>query len=184
MEATAQLVSRHGYQRLRVADIARVAGVSRSTIYELFADKEEAFLACYQIGSDEHRRRVEAALSASGHPEDRLRAAISAYLGVLDDDATAARAYLLEPQRASSRVRERFHANQAGYLDLFEAWHVDWRTRRGAGEPVPGVIWSAVLSGIVGLVSEHLERGEGRPAADLTEACVDLVLSVATGPRA
>ena len=179
VEATATLVAEHGYAGLRVANIARLAGVSRSTIYELFADKEEAMLACYQAGSDTQRRAVEAALAEPGAAEDRLRRAITAYLAVLDADPVAARAFLVEPQHATPRLRGRFRENQASYIALFEAWHADWRREHGRRREVDAAAWSALLYGIVGLISEQVEGDPDQPASRLLDTCVELVLAVA-----
>src|SRR3712207_7609029 len=52
---------------------ARAAGVSLSTIYARFGDKEQLFLACYQAGSDAHQRRVAEALRSPGTPVDQAR---------------------------------------------------------------------------------------------------------------
>lgn len=181
VEATARLLADHGYDGLRIADIARVAGVSRSTIYEIFADKEEAVMASYQLGSDAQRAEVEAALAAPGRAEARLRRAVRAYLRVLDANPVNARAFLLEPQHATARLRAQFRANQAAYTELFERWHAQWRSEHGSRRRVPAATWSAVLHGIVGLISERVETEAGRPVAELLDVCVDLVLGVARG---
>ena len=47
LEAMVEVVAERGYPETRVVDIIERAGVSRKTFYELFADKEECFLAAY-----------------------------------------------------------------------------------------------------------------------------------------
>lgn len=172
-------MAERGYARLRVADIASAAQVSRSTIYELFANKEEAMLACYQAGSDTQRAVVEAALAEPGDAVPRLRRAIGAYLEVLDADPVTARAFLIEPQHATPRVREQFRVNQLSYIELFEAWHRDWRREHRRRRRVPREQWAALLYGIVGLISEHVERRPGEPVAPLAGTCVELALAIA-----
>lgn len=179
VNATARLVAERGYDALRVADIARLAGVSRSTIYTLFKDKEAVFLACYQAGSNTHRAAVEAAFSATGTAEKRLKAAVNAYLQVLDDDPLAARAFLVEPQRSTVRVRARFRANQRGYIALLEAWHADWRAEHQRGVPAPQDTWSAILHGIVGLITERLEEQPTARVGGLAEPITELIFALA-----
>ena len=47
LEATLRVVAAKGYAAATVADLTREAGVSRTTFYELFEDKEACFLAAY-----------------------------------------------------------------------------------------------------------------------------------------
>lgn len=179
VNATARLIADHGYDAMRVADIARLAGVSRSTIYELFADKEAVFLACYQAGSDTHRAAVETAIATDGTAEQRLAAAVRTYLEVLDNDPPAARAFLLEPQRSTPRIRARFRANQRAYIALLAGWHATWRAEHQHATPVPQAIWSATLYGIVGLISEQLDEHPTARVIRLAEPITELILDIA-----
>ena len=43
-----ELVATHGYRDVSVAAVLRHAGVSRKTFYELYAGKEECFVAVYE----------------------------------------------------------------------------------------------------------------------------------------
>src|SRR4051794_19434877 len=47
LDGMARSVARQGYVATPVAEVLRVAGVSRRTFYEQFADKEDCFLAAY-----------------------------------------------------------------------------------------------------------------------------------------
>src|SRR4051812_12390409 len=49
MAAVTELLAERGYAGLKVADIARVAGVSLATFYEHFADKTECMYAAYEL---------------------------------------------------------------------------------------------------------------------------------------
>lgn len=44
-----EVVAERGYPETRVVDVIAVAGVSRKTFYELFASKEDCFLATYDL---------------------------------------------------------------------------------------------------------------------------------------
>ena len=44
-----EVVAERGYPETRVVDVIGVAGVSRKTFYELFASKEDCFLAAYDV---------------------------------------------------------------------------------------------------------------------------------------
>jgi AcrR family transcriptional regulator len=47
LDATLDVVGEHGYAKATVAHITAAAGVSRTTFYEQFANKQEAFLTAY-----------------------------------------------------------------------------------------------------------------------------------------
>ena len=49
--AIADAVAAEGYAATSVADVIALAGVSRKTFYEHFADKEACFLAAYDSGA-------------------------------------------------------------------------------------------------------------------------------------
>jgi AcrR family transcriptional regulator len=49
LQAMIDVVSERGYPETRVVDVIGVAGVSRKTFYELFASKEDCFLAAYDV---------------------------------------------------------------------------------------------------------------------------------------
>ena len=49
VQAMIEVVAERGYPETRVVDVIGVAGVSRKTFYELFASKEDCFLAAYDV---------------------------------------------------------------------------------------------------------------------------------------
>jgi len=61
IEATAKLVEECGMHRLRIADVAREAGVSQATFYVYFKDLEEAALAVLEDLSQSTPRLLRAA---------------------------------------------------------------------------------------------------------------------------
>ena len=66
LEAAVDVVAEKGYGATTVADLTREAGISRTTFYEMFEDKEACFLAAYDSVADALVRRVAAAYEARG----------------------------------------------------------------------------------------------------------------------
>ena len=58
LDAMAQAVATKGYAETTVADVVRVAGVSRKTFYQQFSNKQD----CYRAAFDRAAGRVNAAL--------------------------------------------------------------------------------------------------------------------------
>ena len=81
LQAMIEVVAERGYPETRVVDVIGVAGVSRKTFYELFASKEDCFLAAYDVllgnllGDTAKRLRVEAGGALGGARRRRPRRA-------------------------------------------------------------------------------------------------------------
>lgn len=55
--ATQELISRNGIRAVRVDEIAQRLGISKRTLYEMFADKNDLVNAClYEMGQQQQRR--------------------------------------------------------------------------------------------------------------------------------
>ncbi|MGO9381851.1 MAG: TetR/AcrR family transcriptional regulator [Mycobacterium sp.] len=68
---------KQGLQKATIVDIARAAGVSRSTIYEYFSDKGAIIEACAEHASEQFYREVSQAMDQGSSLEDKLsRAAV------------------------------------------------------------------------------------------------------------
>ncbi|OBJ01202.1 TetR family transcriptional regulator, partial [Mycobacterium alsense] len=68
---------KQGLQKATIVDIARRAGVSRSTIYEYFSDKAAIVEACAEHASERFYREMTKAMDRGSSLEDKLsRAAV------------------------------------------------------------------------------------------------------------
>jgi AcrR family transcriptional regulator len=66
-----------GLQKTTIVDIAKTANVSRSTIYEYFADKGAILEACAEHASEQFYREMSNAMDQGGSLEEKLsRAAV------------------------------------------------------------------------------------------------------------
>lgn len=94
--ATAELVSREGYDAITVAEIARRAAMESAAFYRLFAGKREALLACGEL-LFEHLMSVSAAAFVTGErwPE-RVWEAARACAQCLQQNPILAQAVVVE----------------------------------------------------------------------------------------
>jgi AcrR family transcriptional regulator len=74
MASALKLLTRRGYRRIRVEDVAEDAGVSKATVYHYFANKDE-LLTRTVAGriADKHAEIEQRLASAGGSASDRLR---------------------------------------------------------------------------------------------------------------
>jgi AcrR family transcriptional regulator len=119
LEAMALAVGDKGYTGVAVADVVAGAGVSRETFYQHFADKEECFLAAYEMAVDIMRQAMADALA--GRPSDplaRFDRALRAYLDLLSSEGAVARVFLVDVYAAGPRALERRREVQEDFVDV------------------------------------------------------------------
>lgn len=68
----ARAVATRGYSATSVANVIELAGVSRTTFYEHFANKDECFLAAYEVMVYRMLKNVRGAQRQSEDPRDAL----------------------------------------------------------------------------------------------------------------
>jgi AcrR family transcriptional regulator len=77
VESAYACFGKQGLQKATIVDIARTAGVSRSTIYEYFSDKAAIIEACAEHASERFYREMSKAMGQGSSLEDKLsRAAV------------------------------------------------------------------------------------------------------------
>src|SRR5437762_6832696 len=97
LEACFRVVAEKGYSGFTVADVLAAAGVSRETFYEHFRDKEDCFLAAYELSVEILLDTMAAAApTRATTPHTRLRRVLSAYLDVMSQEEAMARVFLVE----------------------------------------------------------------------------------------
>ncbi|MEM6105659.1 TetR/AcrR family transcriptional regulator [Mycobacterium sp. 050272] len=75
VESAFACFGRQGLQRATIVDIAKQAGISRSTIYEYFSDKASIVEACAEHASQQFYREMTKAMERGSSLEDKLCAA-------------------------------------------------------------------------------------------------------------
>ncbi len=118
--ATAEVVSRQGFQPASVAGISRQAKLDTHAFYRLFADKGAAFQACGEMLF--RHLMAESALAyarAEVWPE-RVTEAIAAGLNYLQAHSTLARVALVDSQTAGLDAARRVHEGARAFAIFLE----------------------------------------------------------------
>jgi AcrR family transcriptional regulator len=155
LEAVVEVTARDGYADATIADMIAVAGVSRKTFYEHFADKEAAFLATYDVVAD----RLIATLVATGagQPDSDVRrtAQVERFLAILDRDHAVARVFMVDVQGAGpAALRRRAAVNQRFAAALFG----DARVPEVRRDAVVGGVNQVVAAALLAPRSKSLRR--------------------------
>ncbi len=107
LAAMADVASERGAGSVTVAHVVARAGVSRRTFYDIFADREECFLAAFDEAIARIGTQVAAAYEAETAWRERMRAGLWALLVFLDEEPATAKLLVVESLAAGPRVLER-----------------------------------------------------------------------------
>src|SRR6266498_5249021 len=129
LRALIEVVAEKGYAATTVADVIGRAGVSRTTFYEQFKDKEDCFLIAFQKGGQAQYLRVIEAVQAATDPVEQLRRNLRAYLSELIAFPASARAFLLEVPAAGPRALAIRDSIVDGYARLLAHLYDRFRER-------------------------------------------------------
>lgn len=150
-----EVVSEFGYGESRVADAISVAGVSRKTFYELFADKEDCFLAAYDHWV---KQMLRATVDGFEHPKDatweqRIVHATHALLRFIADNPAAGRLLIVEVMAAGPEGLARRDAALRRLSELLD----QGRTEHSQG--LPGITAFALTGGVLEMIHSELLHG-------------------------
>jgi AcrR family transcriptional regulator len=174
LRAVIAAVAEQGYQGLAVDDIVNRSGVSRSTFYEHFENKEDCFLAAHDQLLAQLIGAFESAYRSGEGPVARLLRGTGALLERLAAEPEVARVALVEVAGASPLARERCRSAQCSLLACLEETIME-------GAP-PGTFSEQLgIAAIVGASADAAERVRAGKAGELAEHRGELV-SLALAP--
>lgn len=163
LAAMFDVVAELGAANASVAHVVARSGVSRRTFYELFADREDCFLAAFDEAVGCAEERVTRAYEAAGAPwRERVRAGLFALLGFFDEEPSMARLLVVETLAAGPRALER---RQRMLERVEQAVDMGRTQSRAVQEPS-----SLAAEGLVGAVFSVVHaRMVGRERASFSE---------------
>lgn len=174
LEATMRVVAEKGYVASKISDLTTEAGVSRTTFYELFADKEACFLAAYDYAAERLIVAITGAYEAEASWPEAMRAGLAALLGALAAEPPQARLGLIDVGAAGPAAQQRYLAVIKRLTPLFE----EGRDFAPGGRALPANTSRMAIGGVVGLISEAVAAGE----AERLPEQLDDVLGAALRP--
>jgi AcrR family transcriptional regulator len=155
LEATMRVVAAKGYAATTVADLTKQAGISRTTFYELFADKEACFLAAYDESVDVLARRISSAYEAEERWPDRARAGLATLLEALAAEPAQARLAFVDIAAAGPAAQRRSRVAMQRLTPLFD----EGRDFTPGGRNLPANLSRMAAGAVVGLISDELVAG-------------------------
>lgn len=162
LAAAEQIVSTEGAERFTASVVASVAGVSRTTFYATFTDRQDCLLALFDEIADGLREAMYAAYVGESSWLDGVRASVCALLALLDSRPNVARFMIVGGLSADSPLVIRRRRVLADLACSLEADSPD----RASLAAVPFGS-EAVVSGAASIIHSRLRE-------DPTPALLDL----------
>ena len=138
LEGMATSVRERGLSGSTVADVVRIARVSRRTFYQHFDDLVDCYLELMRLLGDQLLEAVREAIDSGGTAEQRIDRAVGRYLELLEEDPALARSYWLEYHLTGERGRGSAVTGSERAATLFGRLATELRsTTSPARDPLP-----------------------------------------------
>lgn len=180
LEAAVRVVAEKGYGAMTIGDLTKAAGVSRTTFYELYEDKEACFLAAYDNAVDVLVRRVVKAYEIEGDWPRRAAAGLGALLEAFAEEPALARLSLVDIGRAGPAAQRRYRAAIQRLTSLFD----EGRDFAPGGRNLPANTSRMAIGGVTGLISDELVAGRAEQLPELLSDVLFATLVPYIGPDA
>jgi AcrR family transcriptional regulator len=181
LDAVLDVVGERGYADATVADVTTAAGVSRTTFYEQFRNKQDAFLNAYDEFGERFLADIGSATAAT--PAETLSISAERLVDWGERRPLACRAFLLEIHAVGERGLE--HRDRAMHLaeELFDRVSA-WLRVSDPGLPSPPkLVGRAVVAASWELAAQGI-RSESDSTEDTRAALAYIWLLGLTGrPR-
>lgn len=176
--ATVEAVAAKGYPATTVADIVERAGVSRSTFYEQFPDKEAAFLAAFDTAAEFMLGQVREAAAKLGDADWRayVRSVFETYMAVLATEPAFAWALHVEVLRAGPAALERRSQIFAVFTERTRRVYDLARREDHTRPELPQELFHLHTGGIDELIRECLRTRGAEALPELVEPAVETTL--------
>jgi AcrR family transcriptional regulator len=176
-DAIANLTAARGYAALSLDEIAAEAAVSLQTFYTHFANKEEAFLATYEVGHAKAMAFITQTLAGQSGWIEALRAGTKALLEFLACEPSYAHLACVDILIAYPHVADRLDAANAFYAQLLSL---------RVGEDAPSlparpIVGEAIVGGVFELLHDYILRGDTRELGELAEHIMYIALTPLLG---
>jgi AcrR family transcriptional regulator len=176
LDGAGRAFAEHGFAATRIADITALAGVSRTTFYALFPDKESCFLATYETVAEILLARVaEAAGGLEPRAfEERMRVGIHAFLATLQAEPAFTRMCIVEVVAAGPRAL----ARRDEVMRAFQAYITAGLDEAPDARPVRPLAAEVFVGGMYEAIYARTLRGEGDRLLELEDDLVEAALTL------
>ncbi len=169
--AMIESISERGYRSTTVAHVIGLAGVSRRAFYEQFSNKQDCFVATYDLVVARSRKRVLEAWGAERGWANRLHAGFKGFFEDVVSEPKGAHLVLVDSLGIGAKARERLSLASSSFERLASgAFRLSPDNR-----PLPAIASRAIVGGMRQVVFERVREQDVVDLRTLAEEFVDWV---------
>ena len=176
----AKAMAEHGYGDLSVAQVILAAGVSRTTFYNHFANKQEAVLAAHDLIFERFIGLIVRACNSEYKWPAKVKAAIGAALEFAAAEPEQAQMLTLDALAANVEVARRVLDSSDHLTALLSAG----RRESAQADALPRLMEKALIGAISATIAGRLMNGEAQRLPELEPQLVELTLTPYIGAEA
>jgi AcrR family transcriptional regulator len=171
--AMIEAVATSGYERTSVKQVVGLAGVSRRSFYEQFANKQDCFLATYDVIAARGAGRVSAAYrAAGGDVQHRMHAAFGELTQAISANRKSANLVIVEAPKAGAPALLRLRRASATFEQMLSGC-LEHSSPSGA---LPAPVIRGIAGGLHAAMSRCLREGCAETAPLLADEMLDWTL--------
>jgi AcrR family transcriptional regulator len=179
LEAMVRVVGRQGYKATSVADVIAEADVSRTTFYKHFEDKQECFLAAYDMLTERVLDEVIANCDGEQAWLGRVRIGLTTIVEMFALDPQLARTAIVEVAAAGADARQRHWNAITRFTEFLEGGE-----ELAEGRELPDNIALMAAGAVSGLIFDELLTGRAERLPQLLPDLLFALLVPYIGPGA
>jgi AcrR family transcriptional regulator len=179
VEAMIRAAGKKGYLATSVADVLTEAGASRTTFYKHFDDKQECFLAAYDLAAGRILAAAEAGCEAGRSWRERTVDGLTAVVELLAAEPALGRTVVVEAAPAGPEARRRYRLAIGHLARLLEP-----RNEPGVRKELPANTALMAVGALAGLIFDELREGRAANLPSLLPELEFALLVPFLGPRA
>jgi AcrR family transcriptional regulator len=175
--AMIEAVARNGYEQTSVKEVIALAGVSRRSFYEQFANKEGCFLATFDLIARRELQQIRRTyLNCDGTLEQRARASFERFATTMSEERKVSVLAVLEAQTAGvPGIGRLLKATGACEHMLAQSF-----AQAPEAVSLPTPIVRAMVGGVHGVAEAFLRERPGAPPAEIADELVGWTLQFQT----
>jgi len=176
--AMVRAVAEKGYDGVTVADVVARAGVSRTTFYDEFANKDECLFASYDRIIEALIRYVEEAFRTEGEWPERIRSGLDAFLRALAAEPDVARMAAVEVPSAGPQAHQRYRDALSRFIPFF----AEGREYSPRGDALPANVELMAVGGAEVIIFDEVVAGRVSKLPSMLPEILFAVLVPYIGP--
>src|SRR5664280_772877 len=172
LAAAVDAVQDVGYAQMSVAQVIGRARVSRKTFYDIFADREDCFLAAFEQALSEAGNLAREAYERESGWREGVRSALTSLLIFMDEEPGLARLCVVETLAAGEKVLER----RAEMLDGLAVLVDEGRLLASATREPPELTAEGIVGGVFAVLHTRLLEDGDEPLTELLGPLMSMIV--------